>query len=841
MLLFPPSSIFTTPLLGLRGSWGRVEGGSLTQNLLVALYMLDAADPTAIMRFRPHGFSVFHFTSIVDRMSGTPELSEAKGGPCPVEPPVWQRLDTSALTYSKRLAVTSLHQPPTLYGIDPDPSSKEYLRWSYADLRVAVDRLAKSLQHLGAKRGTAVAVFLYNGIEFVMAFWAAHKLGCPFVPINPRTLMNAEEAAHMLRLAEVSILVVQDEETATRFDALPREADFDQVKIVIKHTRPDPSWVSFASLTGADNFTSSTAFGATTENETVTVLFTSGTTSLPKGVPHTNTTLNSFCENLSLGGKSETSKFCSVLPNNHAMGYFYTLHFMMHGAAIVYSSPSFDANAMVKALELEKCTHTALVPTTLHAVLETLKTRGKSLNSSLVDVCLSGSSVTPDNMRQAIYELGSQRVSTGFGMTEGSPIWTAPMQDPEDLINGDFTIAGAPSPGAQIRICDTDSRTPVPKGERGEVHQTGPGLVTAYLNTRVSDDQFYADEDNRIWFVTGDQGVMLPDGRISITGRYKDMIIRGGENIAPAAIEAVLNKFCGIQVCLETSLNASLALSSSVPANSLKTQIVGAPDFIAGEVPVLVLHNLEHISKKALQEAVLQNLGAAFVPDEVITLKELGLADYPKTISGKVQKSRLAELVRTFRKQRDDHAHQTTSKTSIYDTVVHAYYKSTGISIENLDLQAPVTNFADSISFIRVRDLLRKNLGVTLTIEEMVDNPNIASQIKLLQKRNVQSSKNAHSLVEPSGPPSLDEMSITFGSQDQAEKMKELISKTIGAKRFSWFNDVADVIPAYDYMQVLLESELINSWNFCIAIMADGSNTQVRVDAGLVTLADDWI
>lgn len=270
---------------------------------------------------------------------------------------------------------------------------------------------------------------------------------------------------------------------------------------------------------------------------------------------------------------------------------------------------------------------------------------------------------------------------------------------------------------------------------------------------------------------------------------------------------------------------------SPIPAKFQKTQIVGAPDYIAGEVPVLVLHNLGHTSIKALQEAVLQNIGAAFVPDEVITLKELGLADYPKTVSGKVKKSRLAELVRTFRKQRDDHADQTTSNSSIHDTVVRAYYKSTGISIENLDLQAPTTNFADSISFIRVRDSLRKNLGFTLTFEEMVDNSNIASQIKLLQKRNIQSPKNAHSLVEPSGPPSLDEMSITFGSQDQAEKMKELISKTVGAKKFTWVNDVASVIPAYDYMQVLLESELINSWNFSIAIMADGSSTQVRVDA----------
>lgn len=480
----------------------------------------------------------------------TSALSEAKGAPCPVEPPVWQRLHNAALTFSTRLAVASLHQPPKLYDIDKDPGSKAYLRWSYADISIAVDRLAKSLQDLGAKRGQAVATFLYNGVEFVMAFWAAHKLGCPFVPINPRTLINAEEAAHILRVAGVSIVLVQDNQTATRFDALSVDAELNQTKIVISHPPSHSSWVAFASLMHADNATSSATDGGMTEDEIVAVLFTSGTTSLPKGVPHTDTTLNAFCENLSLGGRSETSKFCSVLPNNHAMGYFYTLHFMMHGAAIVYPSPTFNANSMIKALETEKCTHTALVPTAMHAVLETLNAREKPLSSSLVDVCLSGGSVTPDNIRQAIYELRSHGVSTGFGMTEGSPIWTAPMQDPENLINGDLTIAGSPSPGAYIRICGTNSKMPVPKGERGEVHQTGTGLVKAYLGTGVGKDQFYADEEGRIWFATGDQGIMLPDGRVSITGRYKDMIIRGGENMAPAAIETVLNKFCNLQVCL---------------------------------------------------------------------------------------------------------------------------------------------------------------------------------------------------------------------------------------------------------------------------------------------------
>ncbi|KAL8961911.1 MAG: hypothetical protein Q9193_001606 [Seirophora villosa] len=733
-------------------------------------------------------------------MNASVERSEAEGIPCPTHPPVWHRLRNSAVSYSKRLALASLHQPPTLYAIAADSTNHEYLRWTYDHLNIAVNTLARELQNLGAKPGQPVATFLYNGAEFVMAFWAAHKLGCPFVPMNPRTLVNSEEAAHMLRLAGISIVLVQDSHVAAKFDAVPKESELPQAKIVVAETAPDSTWVTFASLMNELD-TSQTNGANTIGNGVVAILFTSGTTSLPKGVPHTDTTLNTFCENLSLGGRSEESAFVSVLPNNHAMGYFYTLHFMMHGAAVVYPSSSFDAAAMVKALREENCTHTALVPTTLHALLETMKDQKHPLESSLVDVCLSGGSVSPQNLRQAVVELGSKGVSTGFGMTEGSPLWSAPAQNPEDLVNGDLTIAGPPAPGARIRICDPESRIPIPRGERGEIHQSGPGLVTAYMGARLGEEQFYVDDKGSTWFVTGDQGVMLPDTRVSITGRFKDMINRGGENIAPASIETTLNRFCGVQA-----------------------QVVGAPDSIAGEVPVVVLRSLGNTSVKTLQQAVLQHMGAAYVPDDVITLTELGLTDFPKTLSGKTQKVRLAQLVHRLRDQRDQKCNE--SKSYIHDVVLHAYQRSTGIPVQNLDLRTPVTNFADSISFMRVRDILRKEIGVTLTVQEMMEYPSIYSQVRLLQGRDPQSQNAARSTLVPSGPPSMDELSITFDGLVEAERMKTLISHTIEAKGFDWSQDVASIIPTYDLMQILLESELINSWNFAIALIANGSSTQ---------------
>ena len=242
----------------------------------------------------------------------------------------------------------------------------------------------------------------------------------------------------------------------------------------------------------------------------------------------------------------------------------------------------------------------------------------------------------------------------------------------------------------------------------------------------------------------------------------------------------------------------------------------------------MVVSGLGNSSVKILQQAVLQHMGASYVPDEVVTLAELGLTDFPKTISGKLQRVRLAQLVRTFRDQRD-HKHDR-SKASIHNVILHAYHRATGLPVKNLDLQTPATNFADSISFMRVRDTLRKEIGITLTVQEMMEHPSILSQIQLLQKRDLQSQNGRRLTSNPSGPPSLDDMSIAFGSLDEAERMKILISKTLEAEGFSWSRDVASIIPAYDYMQVLLESELINSWNFAIAIIADGSCTMVRQD-----------
>lgn len=242
---------------------------------------------------------------------------------------------------------------------------------------------------------------------------------------------------------------------------------------------------------------------------------------------------------------------------------------------------------------------------------------------------------------------------------------------------------------------------------------------------------------------------------------------------------------------------------------------------------MVIVRDLTQKSAREFQKVVLDHMGAAFVPDEVITLAQLGLTEFPTTVSGKVQKSRLVELVRSFRNHRDSCHSASATEGSMKDILLRAYYKSSGTPVENIDVEAPVSDFADSVSFMRVRSFLRKELGYTMTVQDMVDNPTIASQVPLLQKQSIRENGIAHGELKPSGPPSLHEMSIMFGGFRQAEKMRNIISDTLQIQGFSWTSDVASIVPVHDFMKVLLKCGLSPSCNFAIAVTTMEPSVQV--------------
>ncbi|KAJ4293617.1 hypothetical protein N0V90_008901 [Kalmusia sp. IMI 367209] len=678
-------------------------------------------------------------------------LSEAFGGEWPDSPlPVWKRLADAAKQHPDKLALACLHQPANLYGIESSnhiPDRFEgHLQWTYSQLDSAADLLSAGLLALGLAPGSSVVSILKNGVEFPMAFWAAHKMGCPFVPLNPRNLANLVVTGHLERgdtgnggwITVADLLAIGEransDEKGIIGTQLPRELELDS-------------------------------------QDTVTILFTSGTTSLPKGCPHTNRTLNAFMKNLGLGGASPNDIFCSVLPNNHAMGYFFILHSFCNGGAVIYPSASYEPAAMARALALHKCTHTGLVPTALHSFLDYVEPQGITF-PDVKDLCLAGSAITPKFMRQVIEVLGTQ----------------------------------------------------------------------GYIGNDFGAESFYVEED-RTWFKTGDRGVMHPDGRVSIVGRYKDMIIRGGENIAPAAIEAVLNHFPGVEA-----------------------QVVGAADSIAGEVPVALVRKLPAGDNPAgqLQDAVRQSMGMLHVPDEVITLETLGLEDYPRTASSKIQKGALRALVAAHRRLRepqpeavndlkgvghanlndsvDEFSHKPTEPRSIEETVLHVWWRATGIEPAKLDKEAPTFNFADSITIMRVRAMYRKELGVTLSVKEMSDNADLHSQIMALQRKGSKSKRDsAIQLSPPEQSQTLDEIQTIIGPYNSVEVFKEVATSALSKQGFDFDRDVENVIQTSDFIHVMEREKLINTWNFGISIVAEGSTVQTLKEALTTTLKNNPI
>jgi len=190
------------------------------------------------------------------------------------------------------------------------------------------------------------------------------------------------------------------------------------------------------------------------------------------------------------------------------------------------------------------------VPSLLHALLDAADS-GETARQSLRHIEFSGAMVSSGVVNLAKTQLGASVVSSHYGMTESGPAASWPREEIPDISNDSFISPGLPVPGGKLRICAPGSQTPLKKGEAGEIHQSSPQVIQGYLGGE-SQDQFYEDDSGH-WMLTGDQGIMLDSGEICVSGRYKDIVIRGGENIAPAQIEAVLNRKENIKVSPSSS------------------------------------------------------------------------------------------------------------------------------------------------------------------------------------------------------------------------------------------------------------------------------------------------
>lgn len=283
-------------------------------------------------------------------------------------------------------------------------------------------------------------------------------------------------------------------------------------------------------------------------------------------------------------------------------------------------------------------------------------------------------------------------------------------------------------------------------------------------------------------------------------------IIRGGENMSPSSIEAAINN------------DPRLA--------RLNPQVVAAPDPIAGEVPVaVIMGKADTDTKETVQNAVSKSMGRIYVPDDVVSLEELGLTDYPRTLAGKIQKAKLAAAVRALRADRET-APLIQSDSELADIVKDAWAKTVGLDPSRLSLDAPIGEFADSISVMRARDAIRRRTGKTLSLAHMADVGTIAGHIGLLKAQAGEVKLPAKVRPARHGPPAVDDMAHLLGDGDLLGATKDLVLSAISPCGFDW-DDVEDVIPADDFISVMTETRLLDRRRYKFSIITSNTNKTV--------------
>jgi fatty-acyl-CoA synthase len=504
------------------------------------------------------------------------------------------------------------------------------IRWTWAKYAREVDRLAAGLLTLGIVPGDRVGIWSPNRVEWCLTQFATARIGAIMVCVNPAYRLY--ELEYALNRVECKALI-----TAPRFKSsdylgmlqtlapelarcAPGHLDSHALPHLKTVIRMDEERTA-----GMFNFDAVCDVGtedlAQIEHVTaglrasdpINIQFTSGTTGNPKGA--TLTHRNILNNGMILGDcmrLTETDRLCVPVPLYHCFGMVMSnLACMTHGSATVFPGEGFDPLATLEAVAEERCTALHGVPTMFIAELEHPRF-GEFDLSSLRTGVMAGSPCPVEVMNKVITQMHMSEVLIAYGQTETSPInhMTA-IDDPIDKRVG---TVGRPAAHCEIRICGTDGST-LPVGEHGEICCRGYSVMEGYWGDA---DKTRETIDQDGWLHSGDIGVMDEGGYTQITGRIKDMIIRGGENIYPREVEEFLYSHPSI----------------------LDVQVFGVPDPKYGEQLCAWIRTRPGASLTAGEVQ-------AFCRDRITHFKiprHIRFVDeFPMTVTGKVQKFRMRE------------------------------------------------------------------------------------------------------------------------------------------------------------------------------------------------------
>jgi acyl-CoA synthetase (AMP-forming)/AMP-acid ligase II len=415
---------------------------------------------------------------------------------------------------------------------------------TYAELLDEARTFGAALVAAGIEPGDRVALWAYNCAEWVVALLGLFQAGAVLVPVNTR--FKGAEAADVLARSRARLLVTVTDFLGTDYVALLDGAGVDLPDldtIVVAHgPRPDRapgrirarSWVDFrAGATDAGRDEVARRAAAVGTDDPSDILFTSGTTGVPKGVVQTHgRTLRVATDWVAMTGLTAGDRYLMVNPYFHMFGLKAGILASVAAGATMLPEAVFDVDRVLTRVTDEQVTVLPGAPTLYQALLDHPDRDRHDLSS--LRVAVTGAADIPVALiRRIDDELPFSVVVTGYGLTEGG---TAAATSPGDDVETIATTVGRPRPGFELRIAD-DKGAEVAAGETGEILLRGPSIMAGYLD---DPEATAAALDDDGWLRTGDLGVVGDDGCLRIVGRAKDMFIVGGFNAYPAEIENFL-------------------------------------------------------------------------------------------------------------------------------------------------------------------------------------------------------------------------------------------------------------------------------------------------------------
>jgi acyl-CoA synthetase (AMP-forming)/AMP-acid ligase II len=491
------------------------------------------------------------------------------------------------------------------------------VRWTFRELRERARDVGRAMVASGLQRGERVGIWATNRPEWLLVQFGAAYAGVVFVPMNP--LYRTSEVAYVLGKAGASACFLEPENRGVSLWAILAEVAGELPSLHSRVALTDASGLDGPGLEewlevgrGISDTQLDARRAEIEPNDTSQIQFTSGTTGFPKGAELRNAaTVNNARMFAHRALFHAGGRHCNPMPFFHCGGCVMATLGAVATGSVQLPTLTFDAARMVRTIDAEAATSLGAVPTMLIALEEEVDRCGGSLES--IDVVVTGGSPVPVDVERSWIKRFGVRFAVTYGMTEASPVITQSWpSDPEELQIG---TCGTPLPHVEVDVVDLITREPVAIGEQGELRTRGPMVMSGYWNDETATRG--AIEEGG-WLRSGDLARMDGQGYVSITGRAKEMIIRGGENIYPAEIEDAMR---GLAAIVDVS-------------------VLGVPDERYGEQVAAFVRLVDgaSLTEEEMREQLGSRVARYKVPRYLVVVDE-----FPVTPSGKVRKFKLRE------------------------------------------------------------------------------------------------------------------------------------------------------------------------------------------------------